>query len=245
MSPNQVLTAFQGIKRGTNGHVMSLAVTTQAQSLNLRPDKFHPQPYYLMASDKPIDYERFFDLVLTVQDRLFKAWLICGKGGFIEHEVTLSNYGVSVDGRLHEVSGVEKGVEYIRAQMPQALLSQNYYLGRNAQAIILGMPQSQGLKEEAFPVSPRGQTAEDFGEFSLSLMGATSSGSVNEMLGSLVKGTNLLRLEITQPALSVVVESLVIFRNQVNDTFSYECYFRPTTPAIIQNLRRFLLVNEE
>lgn len=243
--PDKVLTVWNRIKRGTKGQALGLTITTPVPLLYLMANRFNLAPYYLMASDSPISFERFINLLLTVKERLIKGWLVRFNGDIITHELTLSNGGVSIDGRLKEFNGIERGINYIRGKLPQALTAQKYYLGRNAQASILGLPQAHKLGEEVFLVSPNIQQTEEFGEITFFLDGATSLDNMAGLMNPLVNSKHLVRLTIAQPALSVVVEQLVIYKDQRNGVFSYDCYFRPRTEAINRNLRQSLLINEE
>ncbi|MEE8637882.1 MAG: hypothetical protein V3T21_02440 [Candidatus Margulisiibacteriota bacterium] len=184
----------------------------------------------------PIKFSRFLEFLSGLKGKLFKAWLIYAGKEKIEHEVTLTSSGVSLDGSPHQTKGLPEGLELVRQQAPALIKGQTYKIGMNAGAIILGEPSEHGLGIEA-KLQKIGVSSSSSGSESNHFMaGVTDLEQFQRALSPLLEKSDFLGLEFVQPALSVVVREARIYHDRVRKSFSCECILEPVAPEIERNL---------
>ncbi|KPJ67607.1 hypothetical protein AMJ44_07240 [candidate division WOR-1 bacterium DG_54_3] len=232
----QVFDALKKMQKGGTGKVLNVNIRTRFPALRLHQIDFDPQPFYAIASDNPFTFSKFIDLVSNLGEKLLKAWLVCEKNGKIEHEVSLSNAGISLDGLLHVGKGLGHGIDHIHRHAPSPIKSQIYYIGKNAGALILGEPQGHGLGIEARPEEVGSSFVPLKYEHNYYIKGAVGEANFDAAIADFLKQFNFFSLEFIQPSLSVVVRRAHIYRRKIERAYGCECVLAHINPRISQNL---------
>jgi hypothetical protein len=189
----------------------------------------------------PIEFGRFLEFLSGLKGKLFKAWLILEGEEKIEHEVTLSGSGVSLDGNPYQTKGLPEGIELVRQQAPPPIKGQTYKIGMNAGAVILGEPSKHGLGIEAKLQKIGVSSSSSGSESNHFIAGAADLEQFQRALSPLLEKSDFLGLEFVQPALSVVVREARIYHDRAKKSFSCECILEPVAPEIERNLLNALL----
>lgn len=242
MKASQVLEALKKMQYGGPKQVLNITIRTCLPALPLHQIDFAPQPFYAIASSRPFAFGEFVDLVFSFGERLLKAWMICEREGEVRHEVSLSNFGVSLDGQLRTKEGLQQGVDdYIRCHAPSVLRGQPFYIGQNAGVLLLGEPQEHGGGIEAVPEKVEVSFKFLLHERDNYIRGAVSVEKLETAVLTLLGGENFLGLEFIQPALSVLVRRARIYRDRLTNTFGGEYALASVSKPIAENLCCLLL----
>jgi len=234
MRAAQLSAALKNVRRGSAPHILNLTVRTIFPTVQLC--KLGTQAYYRIASSNAIGFDAFLEFVSRQEGKLFKAWLIYeGKEG-IEHEITFSDAGISLDGALLETSSLQESIEFVVKEAPPLIREQKYSIGLNAGAVIIGEPREHGLGIETKLQNTTLSTLAIGSEGDHFMPGATSLKQFDTIAAYLFNTQNFLSLEFPQPALSVAVREAHVYHDRVRRIFSWECVTEKVAPKIERNL---------
>jgi len=234
MDTAQLCAAIRNMRRGAPPWVLNATIRTLAPVLQLR--RLAAQPCHGIATSEPVGFDRFLEFLSGLEGKMFKAWLLQeGDNGF-EHEITLAERGVSLDGNIHPTKGLEEGIKMIRSAAPLSLKEQACQVGINTGAVLLGEPGENSLGLEARP-QPAGVSASSWGmESNQFIAGATEIDQFHRVVEPLLESPGFMSLQIAQPVLSALVREAHVFYDRVRRTFSCECVLESVSPELERNL---------
>jgi hypothetical protein len=237
----QILHALKKAQRIGAGHVLNMTVKTDVQELSLHRLNLKPHPFYTISSDRPVTFYEFMDLTASLSDRLLKSWIVYEGVDGIEQEITLSNNGISINGRI--IPQVDLGAAIVTAHkcVASPMKTRTYWIGKDVGALLLGEPQEHGVEIEVVPEVAGLSFLSQARGVDNYVKGAISQASFKAAVSHLLGSPNFLSLEIIQPVLSVLVRRAHIYATAAAGVFRWDCSVSLARSEILQNLRAGLL----
>lgn len=234
MDAAQLCAAIKNMRKGAAPWVLNATVRSQVPFLQLR--RLAVRPCYGIAASEPVEFDRFLEFLSGLDGKILKGWMLKEREGVFEHEVTISSFGVSLDGKVHRTEGLVEGIKLVRDDAPAPLREQAYQIGWDAGALLLEKPGENRLGIEAKTQPARVSSSSWGRESDQFIAGATGIDQLHRTLEPLLDNPSFMSLQVVQPVLSVLVREAYVFHDRVKKMFSCECVLEQVLPEIERNL---------
>lgn len=234
----EILPTLREMQKGGMGAVLCSSIRTTLSDLHLH--QYNPQPFHSVASDRSHSFQQYMRFLEALAGRDFKAWLFYRKKGQLVQEISISNAGLTINGRFMGQGDLQRTLSFAAQFAHGALKAQDYKVGKNCGALVVGQPLSYPFGITGYPevssrfVWPgRGKHYQFKGIFPVS--------EFESIIAGLIDSQILTGFEIFQPALSAALKKVVFWKDLTDATFGFEMEIFPCAGDILDSLSREII----
>lgn len=196
-----------------------------------------PQPFHSVASDQSLGFQQYMEFLASLAHKDFKAWMVYRRQEQLVHEVSVSNTGLSLDGKFTGSDSLRQTLALAARSAPDDLKNQIFEVGKNCGALVAGQPGTYPFGITGYP-EPGSSFVWPDQEKHYQFKGLFPVKEFTDIITELIDSQILTAFEIFQPALSAAAKKVVFWKDLNDSTFGFELEAFPCAGNILDSFLR-------